>query len=165
MVLLILSLFLIINPSESIRFILIAFGCLLVVNGIMHLIAYFSIKNEYRYFSFELVQAIVCVVFGFVFIINTTAIASFLPFIIAIWVILESIIRLQISLNLRDLPNSKWIMMLLLSIFTLSLGIVILFNPFKTAEVVTMVCGIILLMTEVINIFESITFMLKVKAK
>ena len=161
----ILAVFLFFKPAESLQFIMIIFGFLLIVNGLMHLISYFNIKsNEARLFSYELAQAIIAIVLGFVFIINTTLVSSIFPFIIGIWIIIESISRLQLAFNLRDIPNSKWSILLVLSIFNFFIGLVFIFNPFKTAEAITTVCGALLALTEAINIYESFAFLIRFKS-
>lgn len=157
--LIVLSLFLIIKPAQSLNFIMICLGCIVVLNGIIHTISYFTTPSEFKTFSFELVQGIICIVLGLVFILNPELINSFLPFIIGAWIIIESIVKIQLAFNVKDIQNSNWLLMLGLAIITLLLGIIIIFNPFATAITITTLCGIMLLISEVMNIGESIYFM------
>lgn len=160
--LIIFSVFLIFNPVETLNFLIIAFGVILVVNGLMHIISYFSIKNDFRAFSFELVQGIVSIIIGFVFIMRTEEASMLLPLILGAWIIIESIMKFQLAFNLRDVPNSHWVMMLVFSIITAALGVVILLNPFSTTIAITTLGGVLLLLTEVINLFESGYILMKV---
>ncbi len=160
--LIIFSVFLIFNPVETLNFLIIAFGVILVINGLMHIISYFSIKNDFRAFSFELVQGIVSIIIGFVFIMRTQEASILLPLILGAWIIIESIMKFQLAFNLRDVPNSHWVMMLVFSIITAALGIVILLNPFSTTIAITTLGGVLLLLTEVINLFESGYILMKV---
>ena len=128
----------------------------------MHIISYFSIKNDFRAFSFELVQGIVSIIIGFVFIMRTQEASILLPLILGAWIIIESIMKFQLAFNLRDVPNSHWVMMLVFSIITAALGIVILLNPFSTTIAITTLGGVLLLLTEVINLFESGYILMKV---
>ena len=160
--LIIFSVFLIFNPVETLNFLIIAFGVILVINGLMHIISYFSIKNDFRAFSFELVQGIVSIIIGFVFIMRTEEASMLLPLILGAWIIIESIMKFQLAFNLRDVPNSHWVMMLVFSIITAALGIVILLNPFSTTIAITTLGGVLLLLTEVINLFESGYILMKV---
>ena len=160
--LIIFSVFLIFNPVETLNFLIIAFGVILVINGLMHIISYFSIKNDFRAFSFELVQGIVSIIIGFVFIMRTQEASMLLPLILGAWIIIESIMKFQLAFNLRDVPNSHWVMMLVFSIITAALGIVILLNPFSTTIAITTLGGVLLLLTEVINLFESGYILMKV---
>ena len=160
--LIIFSIFLIFNPIETINFLIIAFGIILVVNGLMHIVSYFSIKNDFRAFSFELVQGIISIILGFVFIVKTEEASMFLPFILGAWIIIESIMKFQFAFNLRDVPKSNWVLMLIFSIIPAALGVVIILNPFTVTVAITVTCGLILLLTEIINLFESGYILMKV---
>ena len=54
-------------------------------------------------------------------------------------------------------------MMLLLSVLTFILGIVIVINPFQAMEAVVSICGGFLLVSEIINIFETVYMMRMMK--
>lgn len=159
--LIILSLFLIFSPTTSLNVIMIAIGVILAVNGIFHSIAYFSGPKELKMFSFELTEGVLSLIIGIIFIFNPSIINTFLSLIIGAWIILKSITSIQLSLNIRE-STSNWILMLVVSIVTLFLGIIMLFNPFATNILVT-ACGIMLLIFETINIVETISMMRFVK--
>ncbi|MBO5478953.1 MAG: DUF308 domain-containing protein [Clostridia bacterium] len=161
--LLLFSLFLIIKPVTSLNFIMILLGCITVLDGIIHIISYFSSSAEFRAFSFELVQGILGTLLGFVFIFNPQIIVSFLPFIIGAWIIVEGIIKFQFSFNIKGNEAGNWVILLLLSILTIILGFIIIFNPFGTAIAITTLAGIFLLVSEIVNIIESIYVLAKFK--
>lgn len=153
--LIILALFLIFKPMQSLNFIMILLGIILTLNGIIHSISYFSTPNEYKMLSFELVQGVICVVLGLVFIFNPSLINSFLTYIIGAWILIESVIKIQMALNLKSMQNSNWMITMLLGLLTLALAIVIIINPFATIAAVTTVTGIILLASEIMTILET----------
>lgn len=161
--LLILSLFLIIKPVTSLNFIMVLLGCITVLDGIIHIVSYFSTSSELKMFSFELVQGILGSILGFVFIFNPELIVSFLPFIIGAWIIVEGIIKFQFSFNIRGSELGNWFMPLCISILTIILGFIIVFNPFGTAIAITSLAGIFLLISEILNIVESIYVIVKFK--
>ena len=159
--LIILSLFLIFSPTTSLNVIMIAIGVILAVNGIFHSIAYFSGPKELKMFSFELTEGVLSLIIGIIFIFNPSIINTFLSLIIGAWIILKSITSIQLSLNIRE-STSNWILMLVVSIVTLFLGIIMLFNPFA-ANILVTACGIMLLIFETINIVETISMIRFVK--
>lgn len=154
--LIVLALFLIFKPIQSLNFIMIFLGVILTLNGIVHTISYFSTPNEYKMLSFELVQGVVCIVLGLVFVCNPSLINSFLTYIIGAWILIESVIKIQMALNLKSMENSNWMITLLLGVVTLILGITIIFNPFATIVAVTTVTGVILLISEIMTIIETV---------
>ena len=161
--LIILSLFLIVKPIESLNFVMILLGCITLLDGIIHVVSYFVSSKEVRAFSFELIQGILGIMLGCVFIFNPQVIVSFLPFIIGAWIVIEGIIKLQFAFNMRENESGNWIILLILSILTIIFGFVIVYNPFGTAIAITSLAGILLLINEVINIVESIYVIAKFK--
>lgn len=161
--LLILSLFLIVKPVASLNFVMILLGCITLLDGIIHIVSYFVSYKELRAYSFELIQGTLGVMLGFIFIFNPHIIVSFLPFIIGAWIVIEGIIKLQFAFNMRGNETGNWIILLILSILTIILGFVIIYNPFGTAVAITSLAGILLLINETINIIESIYVIAKFK--
>ncbi len=161
-ILLVFGLFMFIKPISTINVLMMIFGILLVIDGLLHLVSYFSIKNEYRFFSSELAQAIIYIILGFLLVCNYNTISSFLPIILGIWIIVDSIFKLQIALNIRDIYDSHWGILLAMSIINALLGAVILINPFESLALLTMCCGAILMIVELISIFESFSIISRV---
>lgn len=161
--LILLSVFLIFTPIASLNVIFVLIGCVIAINGLVHVVSYFSGPSEFRLFSFELIQGIAGIVIGFLFVLHPEWLSSFLPFVIGIWILIESIIRFQISINMKGIENSKWGLMLVLSVLTAILGIFIMIYPTATTAILISLCGLILLTTEVINVIEEIFIMIRMK--
>lgn len=160
--LLVFGLFMFIRQISTINILMIIFGAILVIDGLVHLVSYFSIKNEYRFFSSELAQAIIYIILGFVIVCNYNRISEFLPIILGVWIIIDSIFRLQISLNIRDIYDSHWGLLLAMSIITGLLGMIILFNPFESLSLFIRIGGAILMFCELISIFEDFSIISRV---
>ena len=96
-------------------------------------------------------------------IFNPTFINSILPLVIGVWIVIKSITSLQLALNIKNTGYNNWQMMLLLSILTFILGIVIVLNPFQAMEAVVSICGGFLLVSEIINVFETVYMMRMMK--
>lgn len=161
-ILLCFGLFMFIRPISTINLLMVIFGVILVIDGLVHLVSYFSIKDEYRFFSSELAQAIIYIILGFVIVCNYNKISEFLPIILGIWIIIDSIFRLQISLNIRDIYDSHWGILLAMSIITGLLGMIILFNPFESLTLLIKIGGAILMFCELISIFEDCSIISRV---
>ena len=107
-------------------------------------------------FSFKLVEGILSLLFGLVFIFNPNIINTFLSIIIGAWIILKSVTSIQISMAMRDYSKDRARLILIISIVTLIVGIVMLFNPFASSILIS-ACGFILLIFEFVNIVETIS--------
>lgn len=162
-VLICLALFLIFKPGLSMNIVMITLGCVLAFFGITQTVSYFSNSKEIEFFNFQLVIGILCLLAGLVFIFNPSYISSILTLVIGVWVVIKSITSLQLALNIRNTGANNWQIMLLLSIITFILGIIIVINPFQAMEATISICGGLLLVSELINVFETVYMMKMIK--
>lgn len=161
--LIVLSLFMILKTTSAISVIIVMFGYVLVADGLIHFASYFRIENEYRYFSYELAESIIDIVLGFVVVCNVSSIESVLPLVIGIWIILEGILKLQIAFNIRGVRDAKWGLMLVLSLVSIALGVGIMLNPNTSFELIIKLSGIVLLITQLFNIYDDVYILTQVK--
>ena len=139
------------------------FGVILILDGAIHSLSYFSIQDEYRYYSYEFAQSIIGMVLGFIVVANYHDILLILPILLGIWIILDGLFKLQIALNIRGIRNIRWGIMLLLSLITIALGIGIIFNPASTVEMTVRLSGAIIIITQLMAFYDSFYILLQVK--
>lgn len=159
----ILALFLIIKPLESVASLIILFGIITVIDGIVHIISYFKTDKEMRIISFELIEGILCILSGILIIAFSRYLSAVFPIMLGIWIIVKNLLRLQLAINLKNVPESGWVGILILSILIIILGIIMIINPFSSMIAITTLAGIFLLLTEIANLIESIYTLNKVK--
>lgn len=157
------SIFIIIQPEISVLVAIISLGSIVLIDGLLHIISYFRKSREERTISIELIRGILSSLIGLMIIINPVMFSSFLPIIIGIWIVIQSIVKLQFAFTMKAVSEKNWIIVLLLSIITLLLGLFIIFNPFSIVVALTTICGIILLISEILNIIEIILVMISNK--
>ena len=151
----VVAILLIINPIKSLTIITTFLGAILIGIGILQVISYARADKEIKAFSFSLILGLITLIAGFIFVLNPTSIYNFIITIAGIWIIIESIIRLQLTVSF----NKKSTYSIIMAIITLVLGIIMLVNPFAAIEAVGMVAGISLLVNEIVNILGIITIM------
>lgn len=161
--LLALALFLIINPIGSINTFIIIFGIILIMDGIIHIVDYCITDKSARIMSLGLVEGILSIVAGIAIILGSNEIIEIFPILLAIWIMIKSIFQFQNAINLKTIPDSGWGWLLSLSILTFVLGLIIIINPFSATVVATRTAGIMVAISEIINIVESIVILAKIK--
>lgn len=154
--LIILSFFLIFNPSASLKFIVIVLGICLTVMGIVHFVSYFTSNREEKTISVELIAGTVFTIIGLFLIFKPSIFNQFLGIIVGAWLIIQFIVKFQFAFNLKSAGSPTWSMMLISSLCHLVIGLIMLFNPFGSAVALTTVAGVILLISEIGNIVESV---------
>ena len=151
--LIILGIFMICRPAITMGALVAAFGYILIVDGIIHVISYFSIDNIDRVFNYELAQATIDIIMGFVLICNTSSFMLVLPICIGIWIIVDGIMKAQIALNIRGITN--WGIMFIMSLVSIALGFAIIFNPGSSMDVIVKLCGCVLILVQIFSLYDS----------
>ena len=131
-------------------------GGILVAIGTIGLIKYINnlhknIKNE-----LDIIYGVGTVILGIIVISNPKAIASIIPFILGIVMIISSSAKLQVGLQMKNSNNKLWISTTIMSLLTLMCGILLIFNPFEGATFITKMIGIILLMYGILDMISTI---------
>ena len=146
-VFLIIGLVLVIWPDAARNIIIYAIGAAALLYGGYRIVDFF-VRKEHLANSVQLGVAlgIACLLLGLFLIFKADLVVSLLASLIGVAVIIDSVLRLQISLNLRYFGSSTWVVLLVTALVTLGLGILLLFNPFTAVRVATIVAGVLLLL-------------------
>ncbi len=160
--LIIFSIFLMVKPTESITFIVIMFSGVVAIDGIFHIISYFSVPKELKFFNFELIEGISQLILGILTMLKPEWVSAFFPMFIGMWIIFSSIVKFQFALNIKQTGNVNWIIILTFSIITFLLGLLMVINPIGSIITITTLCGIVLFIAEILNVIQYIIFILKI---
>ena len=153
----VIGLLLFFKPGDTLKTISYVIGGLILVFGIFG-VARFA-KAEKKGFNFDLIYAILSFLAGLIIIFNPEALASIIPIILGVWIVINSAIKIQYSFYIKQPNSKKWVATLTMSLITLACGIVLLFNPFKAASYVAQAVGLFIIIYAVIDLVES--FMMK----
>ena len=162
LLMLVLSIFLILKPFKSLEVFVILFSAIIIVNGIGSIVSYFSTIRENRLLNLGLLYGLLTILAGVLLFIYRIDVINVLPIILGIWIILSNLFKMQISINLSALDYTGWIWLLLVSILMV-VGVLLIVNPFTTTLTITTIAGIMLLISEIVNLVESIYVLIKIK--
>ncbi len=153
------GLFLFLKPETTINSISYFLGGILIIIGFVTFLKYI-LNNDtvVKKFDVDLIYGIVGMVAGLVLILNPKAIATIIPFILGMWIVISSAIKLQYALTLKQFESSHWKVPFTVSIISLIWGIILVFNPFQGAVVITKVIGIFVMVYALLEIAEGILF-------
>lgn len=150
-IILVLGIFLFIQPDTVINMISIILGVIILIPGLTALINYFRTK-----YSPNLITGVVTSIIGLILIVNTKLVASILPFILGIYFVVNGINRLQYALELKREAKTNYLISLIISMLIIICGILFIFNPFGGALVITKVMGMFMIIYAVLDICNSI---------
>lgn len=148
-VILVLGIFLFIQPDTIISMISIILGIMILIPGITALIDYFKTK-----YNPNLITGVITVIIGMILIVNTKLVASIMPFILGIYFVISGITRLQYALELKK-QKIKYTASLCISILIIICGLLFITNPFGGALVITKVMGIFMVIYSVLDIVNA----------
>lgn len=159
-VLMILGLLLIFQSEATITTISYIIGAILFAAGILALIKFIKkSKKGSLTFNLDMLYGIVTIILGIIVITNPKAIASILPIVLGIAIIINSSSKLQYAFLLKKDNNDLWKVTLIISIISTICGVVLLFNPFAGAILIMRIVGVFILLYSILDIVS--TFIIK----
>lgn len=156
-VLIILGILLIFQSEITILSISYILGGILIALGVLAIIKFIKNTNNSSKSELDIVYGVVTIILGILIIKNPEAIASIIPIILGISIILSSATKLQYAFELKANKNSLWKTTMVISIISTLCGIILLFNPFKGAIVFTKVIGIFIVIYAILDIISTTT--------
>lgn len=154
--LIILGILLIFYSEVTIISISYVIGGILIAIGVIALIKYISNINKDIKNEIDIVYGIGTIILGIIVICNPKAIASIIPFILGILIVINSTAKIDYSFKLRKNKNKLWISTLIVALVALICGVLLIFNPFAGAEFITKIIGIILVIYAILDIVSTI---------
>ncbi|MGN0516050.1 HdeD family acid-resistance protein [Eubacterium sp.] len=137
----IVGLILLIYPELSMITICYIIGIMSIVFGIIKIFAYFSDDKYNIAFQFDLALGLFNVIVGIIILVHPSWIVRILPLILGVLIIVNSLFSIQASLDAKRFGMKKWFVLLIFSILSIAMGIVLVFYPFNSAVVLTMLYG------------------------
>ena len=152
----ILGILLIFQSEITILSISYVIGGILVAIGVIALLKYVSNLNKNVKNELDIVYGIGITILGIIVISNPKAIASIIPFILGIMMVISSAAKIQYSFELKKANNQLWSSTMIFSLLALLCGILLIFNPFAGATFITKVVGVLLFIYALIDIISTI---------
>ena len=153
--LLLLGLLLLFKSSETLVGISYLVGGVLIALGVIAIINFLRNKSRDIFIELNIVYGIVSIVSGIFLVTVPEFIGSIIPIVVGISVIISSSFKVQQALVLKNLGNKYFLPSLIMAIICLVCGVVILFNSFKSAVVVTGIIGIFIIIYAILDIVNS----------
>ena len=155
-VILVLGLLLFFKSSVTLMGISYIFGGLIIAIGVLAIVRFISNNHSDISNQLNIIYGIICIISGIFFIEKPEIIGSIIPVVMGIGIIISSSLKIQQSFNLKSLNSSYFSWSFVTALLSLICGVVLLFNPFKGAVIITKVIGIFLVMYAILDICNTI---------
>ncbi len=155
-VMIIIAIYLIVNPLDSMETILCIFGGILAISGVAGIISYFRKHGIHRLTSFDLLFGFGSLLMAVMVIVYRKSLMYYMPIIIGIWIVFSGLIGLQLAINLCFARRHGWPILLLFSLLQLIIGIVQINDPVIGILSSMTIAGICLLVSEICTLGNAI---------
>ena len=163
-ILMIIGVLLILQSEITIITISYLIGTLLIAMGAIAIIKFIKNINNVAREELDIFYGVVTIILGVIVVYNPEAIASIIPIIIGIGIIINSATKLQYALELRESLNNQWKTTVVISIISAVCGVILICNPFKGAIVIMQIIGGFIVAYSILDIVSTITIKKNVAA-
>ena len=164
LILMILGILLFFQSEFTIMVIAYVIGAILIAIGSLAIVKFVQNINNKQKNELDIVYGLGTIILGILVIKNHQTIASIIPFVIGVSIIINSSTKLQFAFELKAKENPQWKMTMLTSIISVACGVILLFNPFKGAILITQVVGGFIILYAILDIISTITIKKNVEA-
>ncbi|MDE7219405.1 MAG: DUF308 domain-containing protein [Oscillospiraceae bacterium] len=144
-------------PERSALVIGRALGVAMIVFGAVKLVGYFS-RDLFRLaFQYDLEFGILLIALGTISLLRTGNVMDFICVAMGIAILADGLFKVQISIDARRFGITSWWVVLLLAVAAGTVGLLLIFRPWESAQVLTVLLGIALLAEGVLNLCVAVS--------
>ncbi len=164
---LVVGVLLLVNPIGFTSTIIIAAGALLLLGGIFFIVKYFRSTASSSLKDQRLTKGLFLLLFGWLCAFHSNWLMLFFPaltLMYGIGMLITSLSKIQLTVDLIRIRHNRWFVWAISAALSLGCAIVIICNPFLTAEVLWIFSGISLIVEAVADGVSFFFFQPKWKA-
>ena len=150
--LIILGILLLCMPWMAVEFIYKICGVVMIIFGIVKLVGYFTKDLFQLAFQFDFAMGCISAIIGGLLLFKTMRSAEFTAIIIGIFMLIDALLRIQTTLDAKQIGIEKWKALLLISMIAAVIGILLLFMPLRGTRWMIRFIGLNLCMDGILNL-------------
>ena len=121
-----LGIFLLMVPGTALNVVCYALGGVVLLGAVIQLVRYFLVERGIFQSQLTLISGLVCLALGGFLILRSDIVVRILPIVFGLFVIFDSLGRVQSALELRRCGYGSWKGFLLLALLSVVLGVVMI---------------------------------------
>lgn len=149
---------LLLNPDVSLLSLAGMIGFVILLSGIFDLAIYFSFSKSMLGAGWQLLDGILGVIIGFMFILNNVLVAAVLPYIFGMWILFSGVSKIVSGFDLKKLGFSKWGWIVALGVLMTGVGVISFCRPVLSAVALSALLAIGLIAEGVHAIFRGLVY-------
>ncbi len=149
---------LVLNPANALIIFSYIVSGFIIATGLMSFYSYQRAKKLGVQPGFGMVYGILSIIVGFILILLPELLASILPVILGVVITISGSFKVQFALSLKQYNQKAWVSSLVMSILMIIAGLFLIFNPFTTASLLTLVIGIVILLFSILDLISTVIY-------
>ena len=141
-------------PGNSIIVMSVLFGISILASGILNTYNYFK-RKSIPIFRFHLGYGIIAILLGILTIILPFTFSQIITVFIGIWILYLALNKIDLSLRLKKIDESSWLILLVTAILEIFMSILIFINPFSNL-MLTQVAGAYFILCGILNCTDAV---------
>ena len=98
--------FLLARPDDAIHLVSYALGIILLVWGLISVVQFFTDKESQNYLEFSFITGVFVLIFGIIILVKPEIIASIIPLLLGVWMLVNGVTKLSYSLTINKNKNA-----------------------------------------------------------
>lgn len=144
-------------PARSAVMIGRVLGAAMAAFGAVKLVGYFS-RDLYRLaFQYDLEFGILLIALGVIVLLRTNGVMDFICIAAGVSILADGLFKIQIATDARRFGIRDWWLILLLAVVTGGVGLLLVFRPWESVQVLTVLLGAALLAEGVLNLCVALS--------
>lgn len=145
------------KPELSAIVISRALGAAMIVFGVIKLVGYFS-KDLFRLaFQYDLGFGLLLIALGALVLARPAGVLDFIFIALGIAILTDALFKVQIAVDSRRFGISTWWLTLVLAIVTGTVGLALVFRPWDSVRLLTVLLGAALLAEGILNLCVAVS--------
>ena len=145
-------------PDTMVKIVAYIVGAIFIVKGAYQVINYFIEKGQNNFFNNNLLFGVISILIGVAALVIGEDIANVFRIVVGIWMIYESLVRVNTAIKLSSDNISDWKYVMIIALIIMLLGIFVTFND------VTTVIGWMMIVAGLVGIVGDIMFIQRIDA-
>ena len=132
-------------------------GAAMAVFGVVKLVGYFS-RDLYRLaFQYDLEFGILLIALGVIVLLRTNGVMDFICIAAGVAILADGLFKIQIAIDSRRFGIRDWWLIMVLAVVTGGVGLLLIFRPWESVQVLTVLLGAALLAEGVLNLCVALS--------
>ena len=132
-------------------------GALVLLSGILTIIVYFQFGRGTFGGGWMLFDGIVTIILAAALLAGKLLVASILPYMFAVWIFIQGIIKINVALDLRRLAVKRWWAVFTGALLCIALGMLAAIEPMGTVKILGILAGVYLIFEGATSLIDLLT--------